>query len=227
MTRNANLKQRIRARMAKTGERYTAARAQLLAQLEARATGRTRRWVSEPEVDDASVSKATGHAWEHWCQQIESAGLGDAPHPQIAAWLYEHTGLSRWWSQTVTVGYERISGRRLPHQRADGLFAVGRSRTVRTDVQALRDALLDERERADLLPGHPTELRSKPDSRDVRLAIGPGVAIIRIDVLADGRARLAVDHCGLPDSDTVEYWRHWWGEWLEALEGTSPLAGAG
>lgn len=219
MTRNASFKHRIRARMAKTGERYAAARAQLLAQLEARAAGRGRRWISEPEVDDASVSKATGYAWEHWCQQIEAAGLADAPHPQIAAWLHEHQGLDRWWSQTVTVGYERISGRRLPYQRADGSFTAGRSKTVAVDAQLLRDALVDSEERAELLPGYPTELRSRPGSKDIRLGIGPGVAIIRVEALSDGRSKLFIEHNGLPDSESVEAWRHWWGEWLEALEG--------
>lgn len=131
----------------------------------------------------------------------------------------EQQGLGSWWSQTVTVGYERISGRRLPWQRADGSFTAGRSKTLAVDAKLLREALLDADSRADLLPGHASELRSRPGSRDLRLGIGPGLAILRIDTLADGRSKVYVEHNGLPDSDAVEYWRHWWGEWLEALEG--------
>lgn len=220
MTSNASFKHRIRARMAKTGERYTAARAQLLAQLAQRAAGRQRRWISEPEVDDAAVRKGTGEGWEHWCQQIEQAGLAQAPHPDIARWL-QGEGVGLWWAQTVTVGYERISGRRLPYQRADGSFTAGRSKTVAVDAGALREALLDAEARAELLPEHASELRSKPTSKDIRLAIGPGVAIIRLQTLADGRAKLSIEHNGLPDSEAAERWRHWWGEWLEALDAES------
>ena len=53
MTKNESFKQRIRQRMATTGERYTAARRSLLDNSGTRP--RRRVWVSEPEFSDAVI----------------------------------------------------------------------------------------------------------------------------------------------------------------------------
>jgi hypothetical protein len=52
MTQQESFKRRIRERMAKTGERYAAARRELVNQA-ARKEGRV--WVSQPEVNNESV----------------------------------------------------------------------------------------------------------------------------------------------------------------------------
>ena len=67
MTKHESFKRRVRERMEKTGERYGAARRVLLGGLSpdtdigvtSGVTGRRVR-VSEPEVDDASILRATG-----------------------------------------------------------------------------------------------------------------------------------------------------------------------
>jgi hypothetical protein len=69
MTRNGSFKRRIRARMAKTGERYSAARRVLVE----RAKDRDGRgWVSEPEHTDAVVLANTGRGWEQWRELIDA-----------------------------------------------------------------------------------------------------------------------------------------------------------
>jgi hypothetical protein len=202
--------------MALTGERYTAARRALLAAAVERAPGRS--WVSEPEVDDDAVRRATGRGWNEWCDAIEAWPGHDRGHTAVAAHLSSSLGLNSWWAQTVTVGWERINGRRQPYQMADGTFTAGRSRTVAFDAALLRRWLLDEAARAEIFPGHASELRSKPASKVVRVRIGPGTATFSIDALPGGRAKVAVAHERLPSSEAADEWRFYWGEWLEALE---------
>ncbi|MCA8957613.1 MAG: hypothetical protein KDC87_16175 [Planctomycetes bacterium] len=121
-------------------------------------------------------------------------------------------------AQGVTVGYERITGVRLPGQMADGTFSVNKSKTVVIDAAALRAVLLDDIERADLFPGHPTELRSKPTSKAIRLAIGGGIAVLHVEAHVDGQTKVTVQHTSLPAPERAEEWRFYWGEWLDALD---------
>jgi hypothetical protein len=53
----------------------------------------------------------------------------------------------------VTVGYERITGRRVVNQMADGTFSAGKTRTVTVDLAVLRSLIVDDDHRAGLFPG--------------------------------------------------------------------------
>lgn len=224
MTKQELFKRRIRARMAKTGERYGAARRALLTDPQQPA----RAWVSDPELDDQAIREATGRGWEEWRALIDAWPGNRDGHAAIAAHLEAEHGVHGWWAQSVTVGYERITGRRLRHQRADGTFTAGVSRTVAVDVAALREMLLDEADREHLFPGHATELRSRPTSKSLRVAIGGGVALFSFDTRADGRVKVTVAHERLASADEVTQWKSYWADWLEALhepdDGTDPAA---
>ena len=222
MSKQESFKRRIRTRMANTGERYSTARSVLLEKNEA-AHSRRRTWVAEPEYSDESVRVGTGKGWEEWCDIIDAWPDRTDDHAPIAAFVHNEHGVDMWWAQTVTVGYERITGLRLPYQRADGTFTASKSQTVNlgasaTDHETLRELLLDARARTDLFPGHETDLLSRPTAKAIRIAIGPGVAKIGIGALADGRVKITVAHEQLPTYESVEEWKFYWTEWLDALD---------
>ena len=226
MTKQESFKRRIRERMAKTGERYGAARRALL---DRPAGDGARPWASPPEHSDDAIRAATGRGWDEWCDLIDAWPGHDDGHTAIAAWVHEHHGdhLTHWWAQSVTVGYERITGRRVPYQRADGSFAANRSRTVTADADELRAMLLDDEARADLFGGQETTLRSKPTTKALRFGFDPGMAIVTLEPQRNGRVKIAISHEQLADLETTEEWRHWWGEWLDAIDAVEPAEGSG
>ncbi len=136
----------------------------------------------------------------------------------LVTYLFDSGEVDLWWSQGVTVGYERIVGLRLPYQRPDGTFAAGKSRTVVVERDQLRDLLLDEQARESLFPGYETELRSRPTSKVVRLGIGPGVAHVSLTEASPGRTKISIDHRKLPSVATVEEWKFFWDEWLKVID---------
>lgn len=142
----------------------------------------------------------------------------------IAAHLQAEEGVDGWWAQSLTVGYERITGLRQRHQQPDGTFAVSASRTVTADAVELRRQLLDPAARARLFPGHTTDLRSRPTAKNVRLGLDPGTAEIAIMAKADGRITVAVQHSRLPDAGDVARWRTFWSGWLDGIERPGGLA---
>lgn len=216
MTRQESFKRRIRARMEKTGEKYSAARRALIDR-SASGAGGDAEWASRPELDDQAIRDATGRGWNEWRDLIDADIGRDAGHGRIAAGLQERHGLDGWWAQSVTVGYERITGIRLPHQRLDGSFTASKSRTFEVDVEALRAMLLDDASRRDLFPGIDTTLRSKPGSKSLRIGMEDAVVLFSFDPATDGRTRLTVTHEQLTSPADVELWKKYWGEWLEAI----------
>ncbi len=220
MTSQESFKRRVRQRMAKTGERYTAARKVLLDQAAAVAEQNARVWVSPPEMSDEKMKARTGRGHNEWADIIEAWEGDSTDHTAIARYLHaEFEELDAWWSQAVTVSYERIVGLRLPYQRSDGLFACSKTRTVTADTEVLRKMLLSADHRADLFPDEPTELRSKPDTKVLRIAIGPdkAAAMFTIADAGDGLAKVTVQHEKLPTYESVEWWKFYWSEWLEAI----------
>jgi hypothetical protein len=242
MTTQESFKRRIRARMAKTGERYAAARRALIDQAGPHAAtetssvadttgrdgeteaagGRARPWAAEPETSDAAVTSATGRSWDQWVDAIEGWPGRAEGHTVVAGHLQAEHGLDGWWAQTVTVGWERITGRRLPHQRPDGTFTASRSRTVTVDASMLRRMLLDDEARAELFPGLAGELRSRPTAKAIRVAVGPGVARITLTPTDGGGTTITVAHERIPTYGEVEEWKRYWGEWFDAVVDASP-----
>lgn len=214
MTTQESFKRRIRARMAKTGERYGAARRALIEQVEQPSDN---GWVSQPDASDESVRAATGRGWDEWCTVIDDHPVRAEGHTAIAAYV-GGLGVDSWWAQTVTVGYERIRGLRLPYQNHDGTFTAARSKTITVDATALRGTLLDDAERSVLFPAFETQLRSRPTSKNVRLAIGDGTVEFTLAPATNGRTKISVAHTKLATTEDVTIWRAFWVDWIESLD---------
>ena len=71
MTRQESFKRRVRERMAKTGERYGAARRALVPA----ADDARRQWVSEPEMSEESIRRATGRGWDDSGRRVLRVGM--------------------------------------------------------------------------------------------------------------------------------------------------------
>ncbi len=248
MTKQESFKRSIRDRMAKTGEKYGAARRALLPGDDASTPQRTEAlpWVEQPETSDEAVRDGTGRSWDEWCQLIDEWPERTQGHAAMAARMGREHLDNGWWAQTVIVGYERIRGLRIKYGRADGTFAGSATRTLaaRTlgtstidgpDTERagqLRAVLLDAASQAEIVSGafrrppRPVkaglvvEQRSKPTSKAVRWAINPdqGSPQFTVEARPDGRVRVSIQHQQLPSTEAVESWKEFWSDWLASLE---------
>ncbi len=106
-----------------------------------------RTWVSPPEQTDESVMDHTGRSWNEWCDIIDAWPEADQGHAAVAARLLDEFDVTGWWGQGITVGWERITGRRLVNQMSDGTFTAAVSRTIGIDAARLRRMLYDDADR--------------------------------------------------------------------------------
>ena len=160
MTKQKSFKSRVRARMDKTSESYTAARRQLLAKSTPEPDAPADQAV--PVVDapgarrpysDEVIRANTGHSWDEWFVLLDGWGAAERPHAEIARWVHQEHGVGGWWAQGVTVAYEQARGLRAPGQRRGGHFEVSASKTVAVPVERLYEAFADPAVRERWLPG--------------------------------------------------------------------------
>ena len=93
-------------------------------------------------MDDAAMIKATGKALGEWCAILDGRGAPSLTHREIARVLHEEYGVPGWWSQMVTVEYERKTGRRETGQLANGEFRTTVSKTLKGTMDAVLDRWL-------------------------------------------------------------------------------------
>jgi uncharacterized protein YndB with AHSA1/START domain len=214
MTEQQSFKRRIRARMDKTGESYTAARRQLL----------DKRAAPEPpagnRVSDEAVRRETGRGWDEWFALLDGWGAADRKHGEIARWLVAEHGVGGWWAQSVTVAYEQARGLRVPGQQSDGLFAAGVTRTVAVPVGRLFEAFADEELRERWLPGDRLEVTTAHPDRSLRARWEDSPTRIAVEFTGKGEAKsvAALSHHRLPDPETGERMKAYWRERMDALK---------
>ena len=194
-------------------------------------------------MSDAAVHKATGRDWAGWRAHLDSAGAQDWSHKQIVAHLNETETLSGWWQQTVTVGYEKMHGRRIIGQTADAGFQVGVQRTLPLALDAawclvmspdavrgwlgdVGDTRLEPGSRYRTSDGIEGEIRVvKPNDR-VRLTwqpTGSAPSTLQIAVTPAGAGKTAIrfHHERLASADEREVMRQCWqtvlGTWQAGL----------
>ena len=158
MTRARALKQVIRARAAKTGERYTTARRHVLKDLEqptvpparpqsAAAPRAAAAGSSKGSVSDAKSLEKTGHGLDHWFDVLDRFGAVEKGHTAAARHLYEAHQVDGWYAQGITVAFERARGVRALNQRCDGEFEVSVSKVVAADTTDVVKAFTETRRR--------------------------------------------------------------------------------
>ena len=235
MTQQKALKRRVRARMARTGERYASARANVLRAVDAPPATKAANPAAEDAIEAASRSidpvpdspfrrgygpsdealvRRTGHDWAYWYRALDAWGAKDRPHPEIARFLNSDLGVDGWWAQELTVRYEMAVGRRVPNQRRDGFEATA-AKTIKVPPGRVFDAVVEKAERAQWLD-RPLHLRSKNQNRTAS-----AFATVRFDWdetsrvviwMADKGDRTAVSlaHQKLADAEAADAMKAFW-----------------
>jgi hypothetical protein len=237
MTRARALKQVIRARAAKTGERYTTARRHILRELNQqpaateRVAAPVKKKTTKGAISDASAVKNTGRDLAHWYAVLDAFGAVEKGHTAAARHLNQVHGVSGWYSQGITVSYERERGVRGINQRCDGAWEVSVSKTIAASTPQLVKAFTDARRRNQWIAEADRELarvmtKGLADKKSKGWVVRPdglarfrykwGATIVQLYAYPKpgGKIALTVQHTRLADADAVERYR---GQWKAAF----------
>jgi hypothetical protein len=211
MTVQKSFKRLVRDRMAKTGESYTAARAQLLAGAEG---GSGDEEMPRLACSEEMIRERTGRGWEEWFDLLDSWGAETLGHTEIARRVGEIPGVPGWYAQGVTMSYERARGLRAVGQRTgrEG-FTAGVSKTIAARADEVFAAFVDPSQRAGWLPDAVLSERtvSKP-RRTARYDVGDGPTRLLVTVEDKGPAKstLLVEESRLADAGEREVSKDYW-----------------
>ena len=217
MTTHKTFKARVRARTAKTGESYTAARSQIVGKQAAVARPPVRDYAELAGMRDEAVREKTDRDWKGWVRVLDAADASALSHKEIAKLLRERHGLPSWWSQTVTVGYERIRGLRARGQRRGGKFEVNKSRTFQVPIATLYKAF-GARQRKKWLGDADVTVRKAIVDKSMRITWTDGTPL-DVHFLAKGPSKSSVhlQHREQPTKAAADRVRAFWTERLSAL----------
>jgi len=226
MPSQKDFKRLVRARMRKTGESYTAARAQLLAKPSRSRTAEKAPRPAAPAVDYAKlagmsnevVKEKTGCQWDRWVKSLDHHGAAMLPHREIVDVIQAKYKVGDWWAQMVAVGYERIKGLRARGQRRDGSYEATKSRTYNVPIATLHHAFADATIRRRWLDEPGVTVRTSTPPKSIRLGLADG-SIIAVGFTSKGDAKsmVALSHAKLRSKEEAEQVKQKWGGRLNAL----------
>jgi len=247
MTRARALKQVIRARAAKTGERYTTARRHVLREQLNEPEGSLRQTPSpKPQaasrkpvstkggMSDATSIRKTGHDLAHWFAVLDKFDAIKKGHTKAADHLHSGHGVPGWYCQGITVAYERERGVRVMNQKCDGKFEVNVSKVMAATPAQLIKAIKKsdgwtggvDRDLLKTLASALKDKKSKgfitrPDGQ-ARFRYKWNDTTVQFNMYPKGAAKTSfvVGHLDLTSPDAVETNRAKWKAALGALAGS-------
>jgi hypothetical protein len=231
MTNDKVFERDIRVHMEKTGAAYAAARHYLLdhhhAEPEAdepalapAVTALPPR-AADPGMSDEAIRRGTGKTWDELFQRLDEWGAAQRTHPEIAIFAEQEFGVTGWWAQTITVGYERARGMRKKHERTDG-YTVSVSRTFDVPLERLFHLFADEAERVTWLKPELIRFRTLTQNKAWRCEmVEDGSRIeVRFTSKTPEKTSVSIQQTRLVTEEHVPAWRAFWKERLDRLAAT-------
>jgi hypothetical protein len=171
-----------------------------------------------PSMKDEAVRAKTGRNWNQWFILLDKAGAAKLGHTAIAELLSSECGVSGWWSQTVTVEYERARGLRNVHETADG-YSVSVTKTIATTLPKLYAASAETKQRAKWLPKGSLKISSQTKDKYINGAWKDSARLnIGFYAKGEGKAQIAVQVSKLAKKADIEAERTVWKAALARLQ---------
>jgi hypothetical protein len=171
-------------------------------------------------VGDAALEARTGRDWSQWCAALDRTGAKRMTHGEIAAMLHRKFGVGPWWTQMVTVGYERARGLRAVHQTAAG-FRAQVSRTIAAPARSAFRHWREPNARRRWLPSARMTVRTAIAPRSLRITWPDGTDVL-VGIIAKGTRKciVAVEHGKITSAAGVRRAKSYWAARLDALRDT-------
>ncbi|MEZ4446033.1 MAG: DUF1801 domain-containing protein [Polyangiaceae bacterium] len=222
MTKNKDQKRIIRARMSKTGESYTSARAAVVAKKKSKpalsAVAPEAEWPKLAGQTDEVMLARTGRSWAAWVALLDAAGAPTMSHRDIARHIRDHhPDIDGWWAQGITVGYERIRGLRDVGQRRGGKYDANKTRTFPVAVGSLYRMFAPKARAGWLGEGVVGERKAVANkTRRFDWEDGTRVTFVFMEK-GPGKSSVAIQHSGLESREAVVATKAFWDAKLAAL----------
>jgi uncharacterized protein YndB with AHSA1/START domain len=167
---------------------------------------------------DEIIAARSGADWAEWVRRLDAFGGMEMPHRATAEHVKSAYGVPDWWTQAVTVGYERIRGLRAIGQRRGGSYETNKSKTLPVPISRLYAAFADEKQRKRWLPGAKLVVRKATKEKSMRITWEDGSSVdVGFYPKGTDKSMVALAHVKLPDRARADELKRYWSERLDAL----------
>jgi hypothetical protein len=174
--------------------------------------------IENTQVSDEAITRGSGRSWQEWVELLDAWGARDKSHTEIARYVVS-LGVDGWWAQGVTVGYERLTGRRVVGQREDGSFSGSASKTFAVDLNVIEAAWVNDDARRRWLEPDTITLRTHSAGKSARFSQADGgILAVYFTAKGPGKSSLQVQQEKLPSKEAAEAFRANWKTRLAALD---------
>ena len=169
-------------------------------------------------MSSEAVKAKTGKSWEEWIKALDKEKAFKLPHKEIAIIVSKKFGVSDWWSQTVTVGYEQAKGLRALYEKTGG-FAAGISKTFNVPVATVYDWWIDDLKRKHWLTKKIT-IHKATKNKSLRITWTDGKKSVSVNFYPKGKTKsnVQIQQEQLKDEKAVVASKDFWKESLKNLE---------
>lgn len=168
----------------------------------------------------SGVRRATGRERVEWLALLDKWGAKSREYREIAEWLMDKHGVSKWWAQKLIVEYEQERGVREPGVRRDGTFEVSASRTVDVPIGKVFDAFVDTRRRKVWLRDATMSLSDSKPTRSARFQWQDGSSRVRVtfERKAPSKSTVVVAHDRIIGAKDAQSAKARWRQRLDDLK---------
>jgi uncharacterized protein YndB with AHSA1/START domain len=176
-------------------------------------------------IGNDAVKAKTGKGWDEWIKLLDKEKASKLSHKEIAIILSEKYNVGDWWSQMVTVGYEKAKGLRETNQSKTG-YEISVSKVFPVAVDRLFLMWDDEKRRNKWLKEKIVAHKSIPE-KSMRFTWKDGSKSISVNFSPKGAAKsqVTVQHGKLKDAKLGKEMKGFWQEAIKKLEGILDKAG--
>ena len=162
-------------------------------------------------LTDDVVKAKTGKSWDEWCKILDKSGARMMDHREITLLVQKQTGLSKWYSQMMAIGYENERGMRLDEE-GDPLgkkYEVTLTKLVPAPAAAVWVAWQDPATLAQWLPDVKFTVAKAMPEKILHLDWPDETHVSVRFYERKGHTRMVVCHSKLGDAGTDELRRYW------------------
>ncbi len=178
-------------------------------------------------MEDAAIKRATGKTKAQWLALLDKAGAKKMSHRDIAKMVQTKYLKSKaasnvvtnggWWSQMITVEYERARGLRNQNQDEFG-YMVSVHKTAMMSPQELLKAWSAIERSKPVAAKKLERLPSRSKRMQIRYKAKEGQVVVFFDARGGGKSRIAVEAVRLKSKSAVERERTFWKKMLTKID---------
>lgn len=169
---------------------------------------------------DEALRKQTGKDWQEWKATLENWGAAEKSYPEIIKFVAEEYNYNRWWSEGITVGYERMIAQRAVGQMNDGLYSASVTKMIDANIKRVHGALVVDLTRRQWLDSSVARLRTSMAPISARFDDYEANVIIAFNLTKKDAEKtlVQVEATKLPTKKSANTWKAAWKPRLVKLE---------